>query len=63
VQVPGFAAIFAATGASVYAGLRWRWRVWAGVAAGVVGYLGTAAIVGLITAWVVGYPVWLGIRL
>lgn len=58
-----FAAIFAGTGAAMYAGLRWRWRVWAGVGAGTVGFLATVAVATFITARAVGYPVWFGVRL
>jgi hypothetical protein len=49
--------------AAAYAGLRWRRRVWAGVGAGTMGYLATAAAVGYVTARLLGYPVWLGFEL
>jgi hypothetical protein len=58
-----FAAIFGATGASAYAGLRWWRTAWAGIAAGGAGYLVTSAVATLVTAWLVGYPVWMGLRL
>jgi hypothetical protein len=57
-----FAAILGATAGSAYAGLRWRARAWDGVAAGVVGYLMTVAVVTFVTARALGYPVWMGIR-
>jgi hypothetical protein len=58
-----FAAILGVTAGAAYAGLRWRPGVWAGVAMGAVGYAVTAAVVTLVTAWWVGYPVWMGVRL
>jgi hypothetical protein len=58
-----FAGIFAGTAAAACAGLRWRWRVWAGVGAGTIGFLLAVAVVTLVTAVAVGYPVWFGVRL
>jgi hypothetical protein len=58
-----FAVILSATAGAAYSGVRWRRRAWAGVIGGVLGYLLSTAVVTLVTALAVGYPVWLGVRL
>jgi hypothetical protein len=58
-----FAVILGATAAAVHAAMRWRRKVRWGVTGGVIGYLLSTALVTLVTALGVGYPVWFGIRL
>jgi hypothetical protein len=58
-----FAVILGATGAAAYAGLRWRRRVWVGVTSGVIAYVLSTAVVTLVTALAVGYPVWFRVKL
>ena len=58
-----FAVILGATAGATYAGLRWRQRAWAGTTGGVIGYLLSTAVVTLVTALAVGYPVWFGVKL
>jgi hypothetical protein len=60
---PGYLVIFGSMAWATYAALGWRWRVWAGVAGGLVAYVLAAAVVSLLTALAVAYPVWMGIRL